>query len=88
MTSLKIGKEGNWKLTLNLILTLHVQSKKDGKVKEARKLYTTIDLRFHTHVDTVDSSSKYAVFDIYQAEMTKLKVFDGAKEMENEQMMM
>lgn len=86
ITSINIDKNGNWKIQLNLVAKLNVETA--PRVWEsARDLYITVAFIMKTSVSDTNKFIKKLAWTPKNLEITNLKVMKGEEEMEMEQMM-
>lgn len=86
MSGLYIDKNGNWKLQVNLPMTIMVEQSK-GQWDEARQVYLTIVFKFKIAVNEINSNVKKFSITPKNLEVTNLKVLQDGQEEEMEQMM-
>lgn len=83
MSGMYIDKNGNWKLQLNVPLTIMVE--KPGKQwEEARQVYITMVFKFKLAVNDVSATTKKFSVTPKNLEVTNLKVLNDGQEEEME----
>ena len=86
MSGLYIDKNGNWKLQVNIPLTIMVQTP-DKQWDDARQVYITAVFKFKIAVNEVNASTKKFSLTPKNFEVTNLKILQDGNEEEMEQMM-
>ena len=86
MTGIYIDKNGNWKVQINIVMNLNVETS-PRNWEAARDIYMTAVFKMKTQVDDSNPFSKKFSWTPKNVEITNLKVLKGDEEMQMEQMM-
>ena len=86
MTGIYIDKNGNWKVQINIVMNLNVETS-PRNWESARDIYMTAVFKMKTVVDDSNPLSKKFSWTPKNVEITNLKVLKGEEEMTMEQMM-
>jgi hypothetical protein len=86
MTGIYIDKNGNWKVQINIVMNLNVETS-PRNWESARDIYMTVVFKMKTAVNSTDPLAKVFSVTPKNIEITNLKVLKGEEEMQMEQMM-
>jgi len=86
MTGIYIDKNGNWKIQVNIVMNLNVETS-PRNWEAARDIYMTAVFKMKVQVNDTNPTAKKFSWTPKNMEITNLKVLKGSEEMQMEQMM-